>query len=199
MKQNIKFSEWLRRTVNIFLLGCIWFLCSLPIFTIGASTCALNSCMKNEIHHLQQNIIKDYFSLFKKYFKTATLLWVIHLVAIIIAIFEFIYYQKRTGLIDTIGMVTMLTLTILISENAILCFICIPEITKASIRKTIKSAIEMGSASPLRAFSILLITCLIPLSAFLLEPALTPFSFGLASWLAWQIIPNILQKHQPAV
>ena len=34
-------ANFLNRFMDLILLNVWWFLCSLPIFTIGASTCAL--------------------------------------------------------------------------------------------------------------------------------------------------------------
>ena len=34
-------ANFLSRLIDLILLNIVWFLCSLPVFTLGASTCAV--------------------------------------------------------------------------------------------------------------------------------------------------------------
>lgn len=65
----------MKRVVNVFLLNFLWIIFSIPLVTIGASSCAaFYVCMKivddNEVH-----VFKDFLKAFKTNFKQGTLLW----------------------------------------------------------------------------------------------------------------------------
>ena len=64
---------------KIFILNLYWVICSLPIFTIGASTSALlYASMK--LHDREGYVTSNFFSSFKENFKQATEIWLIYLV-----------------------------------------------------------------------------------------------------------------------
>lgn len=51
------------RVADLFLLNCLWLLCSLPVITIGAATCALYDCTARCLHG-------DDTALFARFFRT---------------------------------------------------------------------------------------------------------------------------------
>lgn len=59
---------------DTFGLSLCWLLCSLPLFTIGASTSALYSAVHHGIRRAQAGCYVRFFSAFKDNFKTALLL-----------------------------------------------------------------------------------------------------------------------------
>lgn len=62
---------------DIVILHFLWLLCSIPLFTIGASTTALYySCMKR-IRTGEGYVTRNFFRAFKENFKQATLIWLI--------------------------------------------------------------------------------------------------------------------------
>lgn len=62
---------------KIFLLNVLWVICSLPVFTMGASTSALlYSCMK--LHGNEGYWYRNFFSSFKENFKQATALFLLY-------------------------------------------------------------------------------------------------------------------------
>ena len=65
---KLSFSSW---------LNVLWILCSLPIFTIGASTTALYSVTLKIADDAETNVTKQFFQAFKANFAQATRLWLI--------------------------------------------------------------------------------------------------------------------------
>ena len=83
MKES-KLHQVLTAVIDILWLGLLWMLCSLPVFTIGASTTALYySCLKI-VRNEEYNAASMFFRSFKQNFKQATILWLILLAAGII-------------------------------------------------------------------------------------------------------------------
>lgn len=74
---------------KIFLLDMLWLVCSLPIFTIGASTTALiYACMKMKDD--EGYVTANFFKSFKENFKQATVIFLLYLVVGIILGADFI-------------------------------------------------------------------------------------------------------------
>ena len=74
-------DSWLGRFFNLVfdlvIMHFIWLVCSLPIFTIGASTTALYYTFMKRTRRDEGYIWKNYFSSFKSNFKQATIIWLI--------------------------------------------------------------------------------------------------------------------------
>ena len=61
---------------DLMYLNLLFLICSLPIFTIGASTTALYAVLFKRIRGKDVKIGKTYFAEFKSNFKQATLFWI---------------------------------------------------------------------------------------------------------------------------
>lgn len=60
---------------DMVLLNVMWFVFSIPVVTIGASTVALWDVMLQRIRNEEPFIIKDFYRSFRHHFKRATLAW----------------------------------------------------------------------------------------------------------------------------
>lgn len=65
------------KVFEVILLCILWFVTSLPVITIGASTTALYYVCTKVIRRNQGYLIKEYFSCFKNNFRQAFLPWMI--------------------------------------------------------------------------------------------------------------------------
>lgn len=74
-------ANFLNRLTDLILLNMLWFLCCLPIFTIGASTCALYEVTMRYALFEEPPIVRTFFEAFKHSFKKATLLFLAFLAA----------------------------------------------------------------------------------------------------------------------
>lgn len=70
-------ADFLNRLIDLILLNALWFLCSLPIFTLGASTCALYKVTMLYAFHEDLPVTKTFFRAFRKNFRKATALFLI--------------------------------------------------------------------------------------------------------------------------
>ena len=70
-------ADILNRFIELILLSVLWFLCSLPVFTIGASTCAVYEVTLRYALHEDPAVIRTFFSAFQRCFKKATALFFI--------------------------------------------------------------------------------------------------------------------------
>ena len=95
-----KFYEIVSAIADLVILNLLFVLCSLPIFTIGASTTALFGVTKKMADNREGYIVRTYFKLFKENFKQATEIWLIYLVIGILLGFDFMMGNQAK---DTLG------------------------------------------------------------------------------------------------
>lgn len=79
LSYDSKFSQVMIRVCYACWLNLIWFVCSIPIVTVGASTTALYYVMLKLARGEEGNVTSMFFRSFKENFKQATVLWLIML------------------------------------------------------------------------------------------------------------------------
>ena len=82
---------WIEWIPNVVLLGVLWLLTSLPLFTIGASTTALYSCFFQFRQDHRRKLIPLFFEQFKFHFKQATIIWLICFPTAVVLGIELLY------------------------------------------------------------------------------------------------------------
>ena len=71
-----KLFQLLLRVSDIVVLSILWLLCSLPLFTVGTSTCAMLACL-TAMQQEEDCGAKVFFRSFRFHFKRATALWLL--------------------------------------------------------------------------------------------------------------------------
>ena len=79
LNYDSKFSRVMIKVCYACLLNLLWMVCSLPVFTIGASTTALYYACLKIVREEGFNAAGLFFHSFKQNFKQATVLWLIML------------------------------------------------------------------------------------------------------------------------
>ncbi len=112
-----RFSQLLMKLCYCCYLNMLWFVCSIPIITIGASTTALYAaCFK--IHQEQEgrSVGMLFFRAFKENFKQGTIIWLIMLgVGLLLGTDGYILYHLRNSATGTMAVVWTLFLAVLIA------------------------------------------------------------------------------------
>ena len=111
-----RFSQLLLKLSCSCLLNILWFLCSLPIFTIGASTTALYYASLKVIRDEESHAGTMFFRSFKENFKQATQLWLILLgVGLFLGADGYILYHLRSSSTGAMAVIWTLILALLIA------------------------------------------------------------------------------------
>lgn len=86
-------------------LNILWFICSIPIVTAGASTTALFYVTLKLAKNEEGNITRAFFRSFKENFRQATKIWLILLcLGIILALDGYVFYHMRfSNVLWTLG------------------------------------------------------------------------------------------------
>lgn len=86
----------LTKIVYSAYLNLLWFVCCLPVFTVGASTTALFYVTLKIAKDEEGSLTKSFFRSFKKNFRQSTTIWLILLVVgIVLGVDAYIFYHMR--------------------------------------------------------------------------------------------------------
>ena len=75
-----RFSQVFLKLTWSCWLNMLWFICSLPVFTAGASTAALYTVTLKIADGKEETLTKEFFRAFRANFKQATRIWLLMLV-----------------------------------------------------------------------------------------------------------------------
>ena len=73
------FMRAISRIADSFALSILWVICSIPVFTVGASSAAFYFAYNKCIRQKEDYVWRTFFSGFRSNFKQATQLWLIEL------------------------------------------------------------------------------------------------------------------------
>ena len=120
------FSQVLIRITFSCWLNVLWFVCSIPIVTVGASTTALYAVSLKIAAGEESNLTKSFFSSFRSNFKQSTRLWLILLAAgILLGLDGYIVSHVRSTSTGPIAVMWTLNLALLIAAAIVLTVILI--------------------------------------------------------------------------
>lgn len=119
-----KFSQLLLKLCYACYLNLLWFLCSIPIFTMGAATTALYySCLKL-VRDEESHVAATFFRAFRENFRQATVLWLILLGAgLFLACDGYILYHLRQSTEGTMAVVWTVALAVVIAAGVMLVIV----------------------------------------------------------------------------
>lgn len=115
-----KFSQLLLKICYSCFLNFLWFIFSLPIFTIGASTTALYYVSLKVVRGEEGNILSTFLRAFRENFKQSTILWLIMLFfGLFLAGDGYILYHLRASSEGSIAVFWTILLAIVIAAAVV--------------------------------------------------------------------------------
>ena len=69
--------EFLEKVFNLMIANVLFIVCSIPVFTIGASLTALFKITQDVVLGNDKGVVKRFFDAFKQNFKQATIAWIV--------------------------------------------------------------------------------------------------------------------------
>lgn len=88
--------QFINKLVYSVYLNILWFICCIPIVTVGASTTALFYVSLKVAKNEEGNLTKAFFHSFRENFKQGTIIWLILLgVGIVLGIDGYVLYHMR--------------------------------------------------------------------------------------------------------
>lgn len=86
--------RFLGKVTDVMYLCVLWIICSIPVFTIGASTTALYYAFNKSVRNNRGYAWKEFFSSFKTNFKQSTIIWLIALGLYVLTIVDCILAKQ---------------------------------------------------------------------------------------------------------
>lgn len=114
---NSGFFKFINRLLDVLFLNFLWIICSLPIVTIGAATCAAFSISLKMVDDEEGYIGKAFFKEFKKKFKQGTLMWMITApcIYILYLLWQLVIKSEDINVIVIIGVIFLTAIAISIN------------------------------------------------------------------------------------
>ena len=110
------FGQLLLKLCYACYLNLLWFICCIPIFTIGASTTALYYTMLKIARDEDRSLTRMFFRAFRENFRQSTVLWLILLAAgLLLAGDGYIVYHLRASSTGVPAVMWTLLLALLIA------------------------------------------------------------------------------------
>ncbi len=186
--------QFITKIVYSVYLNILWFICCIPIFTVGASTTALFYITLKMSKNEEGNITKAFFHSFRENFKQGTKIWLILLgIGILLGIDGYVFYHmKFENVFWTIA--TAVFLVALIAYAIILMYI-FPLLARFdnTIKAMFKNSLFIGMRFLLCTILMFLIYFAM---AFIVINIFTPaviFGEGLCALLCSYLLSNILR------
>ena len=115
-----KFSQLLMKLCYACYLNLLWLLCSLPVFTIGASTTALYYASLKVVRGEASYVGRLFFRAFRENFRQATVLWLILLgIGLFLGADGYILYHLRAASAGTAAIFWTLILALVIAVSVV--------------------------------------------------------------------------------
>lgn len=197
----------LTKVADIVILNLVAILCSIPIFTIGASWTALYYVTLKMVKDEDAYTLKSFFKSFKLNFKQATIIWLILLFAGSVLYLDIkIMGGSASDIVSVSDGLAKVMSVVLMAAGIIYTFIIMfvfPVLSRFdnTIKNTFKNAFFMSVKHFPSTIAIILIT-VIPLAFIYLVPRaliLIFVVFGLIAYCNSFFFVKIFEKYMPAV
>lgn len=184
---------------DLVIMHLIWIICSLPIFTIGASTTALYYAFMKRTRRDEGYIWKNFFYSFKTNFRQATIIWLVLLAIGIVLITDI-----RIGMAATtnLGPVMIFASSLLFVPFSLILLYIFPVQAKFenTILANIKNALLMSIANLGYTLLMLVIIatfglCFVKSKTFI--GLFVVCGFGLVTWILSNFFIIIFRKYLP--
>lgn len=100
------FWQLVNRLLHIILLNLLWFVCSIPIVTMGAATTAVYSVTLKMARNQEGYTTRSFFKAFRENFRQSTVIWLILLVMGTVIAADLMVYM-RSSCVALPGMILM--------------------------------------------------------------------------------------------
>lgn len=135
--------RFLEKLANLMIINILVMICSIPIFTVGASLTAAHYVALKMVRDEDTYIVKSFFKSFKENFKQATILWLILLGIILILAGDF-YIIMKSGLeFGNFMKTAVVVAAILVVMASIFLFPALAKFDN-TIKMTIRNAVFMS-------------------------------------------------------
>ena len=184
---------------DLIILNVLWFVCSIPIFTIGASTTAVYYVTLKLARNDDGYTIRSFFKSFKENFKQATIIWLIALLVGIILVGDFLILRNSTLSFGKVIMVLITVVAVIYIFTMIYIFPVLSRFEN-TVKNTIRNSFLMSILN-LPKTILLVIINLVPAVVLLVTlqamPIVILFGFSVPAYVASMLFVKIFKRFEP--
>lgn len=189
------------RLVELTKINLLWLLCSLPVFTAGAATTAMITCLY--AFRAEENCgSRVFFSTFRRFFKKATILWLLILffAAMLVVDYVIVAYLAFPGRMAVIVLIFFLLFALILVSGLIF-----PLLSQfpGGLKETVVNAILLSLAHLPKMLLVtamnllpLLLALLLPQVFLLLGFVWLVCGFALMAWYDITVIEKIFAPYR---
>lgn len=179
---------------DMFFLNLLWFVFSLPIVTMGASTTALFYVCGKKVRGEEGYIFRDFWKSFKMNFKQSTIVWLLFLLVAFILIVDF----KNISIMGSMARYFSIMLFVISFESFITYLYVFPILSKFYIKTTrlIKTSFFMANKHLLTTIGCILIA-IAAFYIFYKFPFFMFFMFASYAYVASFLFKRVFDKYAP--
>lgn len=155
-KSRLKSSlgNFLRSLFDLMVLNIVWFLCSIPVFTIGPATSALCRVMiKQARDESPTSILKEFFSAFRSDFGKAVVLGLLSLIGAAVAASDYLYAVSLDGLMKALFLIVAVIVGSIVASFASYAF-PLHAFYGNTVSGHIKNALALAASCPVETVQI---------------------------------------------
>lgn len=186
---------------DVLILNILWVVCSIPVFTMGASTTAVYYVTLKLVRDEEGSTIKSFFKSFKENFKQATVIWLILLaVGAVIGFDLYFFLNIESSTFRTVMLALFMGFGIVYLGISLFVF---PLQSKFynPVKKTLFNAFFMSVRHFFLTLGMLAIDIALPALAFFVLPLLQSifmlFGFPLIAFINSYMLAGIFDKYMP--
>lgn len=194
-----KFSQIMLKICSACVLNMLWFICSLPIVTVGASTAALFRVTLKLARDEDPQIVAEFWKGLRDNFKQATVLWLIMLAGgIVLGLDGYILYHLYQTYTGPLGVICTLGLALIIVAAIIYVIVLMYLFPlTASVKNTNFNMLKNSFFIGIRyLFCTILMFAIYFAMFFAVVAIFTPlivFGFGVCALLCSYLLSNVIR------
>lgn len=193
-----KLWRFIGKLFDSMFMGLLWFICCLPIVTIGASTTAMYQYTLRQVNDTEGGIWKSFFKFFKARFKKATIIWLIQLgfglfLAYDIKIcWELIDWSTGVNGIK-LAFLGVVVITLLYLFTSVYLY-PILALFDFDVKKILTNSFIMAMGNLPVSVTVIVVFVLVALGCYFLTP-FAPFVVGLGALLSSYFLFHVFDKY----
>lgn len=160
---NLENPVWrfIGNLADFFLLSLCWYLCCIPVFTLGCGTSALYYVTMKMAANREGYTIRSFRAAFQSNFKTATPIWLLFLGMAFVLYADFTWSIHGNTLFSRAMFITFAVI-------ALLYFLCLSFVFPLTARceQTVPALLKMCFAMSIRSFLPILSTVIVTIAFF---------------------------------
>ncbi|MCI8515734.1 MAG: DUF624 domain-containing protein [Hungatella sp.] len=183
---------------DVLIVNLLWFICSIPIFTVGASTTAMYYVTLKLARDEDEYTIRSFFKSFKENFRQSTVIWLIFLLTGLLLAFD-VYYFIRMAAHSTFR-------TVMISVFLAMVFIWMAMFTYVfplqarfynPVKRTIFNSFFMAVRHVFHTIGMLAVDVAILFLSVSYIPQLSIFGVALIAFFNSYMLNNVFSRYMP--